>query len=436
MASKKPVTVITGFLGSGKTTLLNYIKKNLTHGRRIAVIENEFAGKGIGVGNELNDSESSFAAVIETESGCLCCDARGDFIKAMKSLLAKSDMFDYIIIETTGMADPAFANTLFTDNELSKLVYLDGIITLVDAKHITPRLDEVKPGGAINEALEQIASADRVILNKCDLVSSSELDTLTTRIRGINGSASILRTKFSEVDLADVLDIKAFDITRMNTNFTNRGPGQHDLSIQSITLELKGALQLTDFEAWLRSIVSRKGDAIYRAKGVVAVAGHAERFVFQGVHSLVEIHAHTQWGDDESPMCRFVFIGKNLDAEEFSRDFENEFGLPLTIPQPPPPVIVPMETPMWFTMLYFLGSFFVAYVLQLGAGCLHDKVVDFFGVETLLGSILGHYLMRLMCVGGTLFTVGAASLLYYATNYVETHDVNCPCCGGDSQPKK
>jgi G3E family GTPase len=202
-----PVTVLTGFLGSGKTTLLNRILTE-QHGKRIAVIENEFGE--VGIDHELvvgADEE-----VFEMNNGCICCTVRGDLIRILPNLLKRKDKFDYILIETTGMADPGpVAQTFFVDDEMQSQLRLDGIVTLVDAKHLPQRLDDS------NEAREQIAFADVIILNKTDLVGEAELAALETRIRGMNAAARILRTTNAAVPMDDVLHVGGFDISRAMT---------------------------------------------------------------------------------------------------------------------------------------------------------------------------------------------------------------------------
>ena len=202
--SRVPVTVLTGFLGSGKTTLLNRILSE-KHGKRIAVIENEFGEVGV-------DSELVIGAeeeLFETNNGCICCTVRGDLIRILGQLMKRRDRFDYIIIETTGMADPGpVAQTFFLDDELKSTFALDAIVTMVDAKHFEQHVDE------LNEPAEQVAFADLVLLNKTDLVDAASLERIENRIRGINGTAKILRTKNADAPIDKVLDVGAFDLTR------------------------------------------------------------------------------------------------------------------------------------------------------------------------------------------------------------------------------
>lgn len=242
---KIPVSVITGFLGSGKTTLLNFIlTKN--HGKRIAVIENEFGEVGVDdrlVKSKFKEDEEIF----EMNNGCICCTVRGDLIRILKSLLKRKDKFDYVLIETTGLADPApVAQTFFVDDDVSAAYELDGIVTVIDAKHILQHLDEIKPEGVENESVEQVAFADRILLNKIDLVSEAELEEVTKKIQIINRAAPIVRTQNSEIDLDKILNIKAFDLKRITTEldpkFLEDQEHQHDLSVSSVGIRFEGAI--------------------------------------------------------------------------------------------------------------------------------------------------------------------------------------------------
>jgi G3E family GTPase len=205
--SRVPVTVLTGFLGSGKTTLLNRILSE-KHGKRIAVIENEFGEVGVDHQLVIGAEEELF----ETNNGCICCTVRGDLIRILGQLLKRRDRFDYILIETTGMADPGpVAQTFFLDDELKNQFQLDAIVTMVDAKHFEQHVDE------LNEPAEQVAFADLVLLNKTDLVDAASLERIERRIRGINGTAKILRTKNADAPIDKVLNVGAFDLQRALT---------------------------------------------------------------------------------------------------------------------------------------------------------------------------------------------------------------------------
>ena len=203
--NKVPVTILTGFLGSGKTTLLNRILTE-EHGRRIAVIENEFGEVGIDQGLVINADEEVF----EMSNGCICCTVRGDLIRVLGNLMKRRDKFDYVLVETTGLADPGpVAQTFFMDDEIRNEFALDGIVTLVDSGHINQQL------GRSDESSEQVAFADVLVLNKTDLISDGELDALESRLRDMNSMAQVLRCEQAEVPIDSVLNLSAFDLDQM-----------------------------------------------------------------------------------------------------------------------------------------------------------------------------------------------------------------------------
>jgi G3E family GTPase len=314
-----PVTVLTGFLGSGKTTLLNRILSE-KHGMRIAVVENEFGEVGIDDGLILTSDEEIF----EMNNGCICCTVRGDLIRILGSLVKRRDKFDRILIETTGLADPApVAQTFFVDDDLRSTCRLDAIITVVDARHSLAHLDETKPEGVENESVEQVAFADRIILNKTDLVDNEELALVERRIRAINGPVSILRAQFAEVPLTEILDVGAFDLDRILANdpaFLVDTDHQHDLSVSSVGIECEGSVDEDRFNTWLQDLLMKRGVDIFRSKGVLSVHGSDCRFIFQGVHMLIDADEGREWGD-EVRMNRLVFIGRNLDRHELESGF-------------------------------------------------------------------------------------------------------------------
>jgi G3E family GTPase len=309
--SKVPVTVLTGFLGSGKTTLLNYILTE-QHGKRIAVIENEFGEVGIDDALVVSADEEVF----EMNNGCICCTVRGDLIRILGNLMRRRDRFDHILIETTGLADPApVAQTFFVDDEVATQLSLDAIVTLVDAKHLLGHLDEVKPVGVENEAVEQVAFADRILINKVDLVTADELNAVETRLRSINALAEIVTSTYAKVDLDKILGVGAFDLSRalnLDPTFLQDGQHLHDTTVSSVGIELDGELDNTKLNAWLGALLREKGVDIFRMKGILAVAGEDRRFVFQGVHMLFDGQPDRPWGE-LARRNRLVFIGRNLD---------------------------------------------------------------------------------------------------------------------------
>jgi len=312
-----PVTVITGFLGSGKTTLLNYILTE-RHGKRIAVIENEFGEIGIDdalVKDKIEGKEELF----EMNNGCICCTVRGDLIRILGRLMEQSEKFDYIMIETTGLADPApIAQTFFTVPELSAKLRLDGIITVIDCKHILQHLNEVKPEGVENESVEQVAFADKILLNKTDLVTPEELEEVKQKISSINKVVDIIPTQHSVVDLDKILNIRAFDLDKImefDPLFLEDQDHSHDLSVSSVGINIQGDLDMDKLNAWMGHILRTQGTDIFRMKGVLSVKGMPEKFVFQGVHMLFDGTPGSVWGKDEKRGNKLVFIGRKLDRE-------------------------------------------------------------------------------------------------------------------------
>ena len=317
-----PVTVLTGFLGAGKTTLLNHILTE-QHGKRIAVIENEFGEVGIDDAIVLDAEEEIF----EMNNGCICCTVRGDLIRILGNLMRRKDRFDQILIETTGLADPApVAQTFFVDDEMADQLRLDAIVTVVDAKHLLPHLDEEKPEGVENEAVEQLAFADRIVLNKIDLADDSELDEVESRIRKVNLLAPIIRTQHGKVDLDAILEIGAFSLDRVladDPEFLDPdAEHQHDLTVTSVGIEVDGDIDIDRLNEWMGNLLGTKGTDIFRSKGILSIAGWEERYVFQGVHMLIDGQAHGTW-DGEERRNRLVFIGRNLDRASLEASFRS-----------------------------------------------------------------------------------------------------------------
>ena len=319
--NRLPVTVITGYLGSGKTTLINYIL-TANHGKRIAVIENEFGEIGIDDALVINAEEEIF----EMNNGCICCTVRGDLIRILGNLMKRKDKFDYILVETTGLADPApVAQTFLVDDEIRSQLKLDAIVTLADAKFLIQHLDDEKEVGIENEAVEQIAFADRVLLNKIDLVSDEERKEVIRRIRLINANAEIIPTTMSQVDLDQVLGVGAFDLSRvleMEPEFLLDTEHQHDLSITSVGIDCEGKVSVQKINEWLGWLLGERGTDIFRMKGILNMWGDDRRFVFQGVHMLFDGTPGKPWGDGEERRNRMVFIGRNLDRQDLERRFK------------------------------------------------------------------------------------------------------------------
>jgi G3E family GTPase len=313
-----PVTIITGFLGSGKTTLLNHILNDNTHGMKFAVIENEFGD--IGVDDKVL-SENVDEEIIEVMNGCICCTVRGDLVKVLKKLHGKVHMFNGIIVETTGLADPApVVQTFFIDDDIQKMYKLDSVITVVDAHNILERLREKKPEGVENESVEQVVFADKIILNKTDLVKEDTLVDIKRELKTLNPVAIILCTQYGKVDPRELLNLQAFDLKRVlefEPDFLTDPDQehQHDTSIVSVACRMEGEVNIEVLQSWIGRLIEEDGANLYRYKGVMAVKGMQAKFVFQGVGMLFTGGFEGAWKKNEDRESRFVFIGKNLDKE-------------------------------------------------------------------------------------------------------------------------
>ncbi|MFE9577101.1 CobW family GTP-binding protein [Nocardia sp. NPDC006044] len=316
--AKIPVTVLTGFLGSGKTTLVNHIL-TANHGHRIAVIENEFGEIPIDNDLVLNADEK----IIEMSNGCcLCCTARTDLIDILRSLLTRSDRFDRVLIETSGLADPnPVAQTFFVDEEVARHFALDAIVTLVDAKHVRAHLAEVDQHGVGSQVVDQIAFADRIVINKIDLVDAETVRAVQDSMRAINATADIITSEYAAVELADVLGIGAFDLTRTmagDPHWLDEDTHQHDPDLTSVGVELDGRVDHRALESWLAAHLAERGADVYRMKGLFAVEDDTRRFVLQGIHTSFEIRPSAPW-PGENRTGKVVFIGRDLDRDELTR---------------------------------------------------------------------------------------------------------------------
>ncbi|CAO3565418.1 unnamed protein product [Mortierella alpina] len=371
-AKKIPITIITGFLGSGKSTLLDYILTE-KHDFKVAVILNEFGDSGgidqamnVGMGGEVVEEW------LELKNGCLCCTVKDNGVLAIENLMKKKGKFDYILLETTGLADPGpIASIFWMDDDLGSDIYLDGIVTLIDSRNVRKELELKKEDGSLNETAKQIAMADRLILNKTDLISKEEADQLEADCRAMNGVAEIVRTVRSKVDLNFVLDISAFDAVRAkeleqaDLALKNVKPGHAhdhddpnhvhgedcghperpsnhlDESITTTTLTFNIAtVDQKLFERWLQMLlwdhqIPNAEDAaeelssgaetdkkldILRVKGILRVADRPQgtKIVIQGVQELYDVkEALTQPGQEELPGAgKVVFIGRGLDDKK------------------------------------------------------------------------------------------------------------------------
>ena len=328
--NKVPAHILTGFLGSGKTTLLNHILRE-THGKRFAVIENEFGE--IGIDDKLIARREDLGAeqIIEMNNGCICCTVRGDLIQGLRSILKKTTLdgnkLDGVIIETTGLADPApVAQTFFADDVIQARMTLDGIITVVDAKHCLQHLHEEKPEGVENEAVEQLAFADRIIVNKTDLVTEAELSELTREVRKINGVAPMIYTQNSKVQVQEIMGIKGFSLDRVlesDAEFLSDQDHQHDQSVSSVGIECAGECDQEKLNNWIAKLLRERGTDIFRTKGVLAVKGCDQRFVFQGIHMIFGGQPQDDWSPGEERVNRLIFIGRNLNRDELQRGFQS-----------------------------------------------------------------------------------------------------------------
>lgn len=338
-ASKIPVTVLTGYLGAGKTTLLNRILSE-NHGKKYAVIVNEFGE--IGIDNDLiveSDEE-----IYEMSNGCVCCTVRGDLIRVISGLMRRAHLLDGILVETTGLADPApVAQTFFTDREIATKTRLDSVIALVDAYHLQDQLKTAP------EVEQQIAFADCIILNKLDLVDAADVDGLKALVQALNPFAKLYVASRGEVDLAEVMNLGGFDLDKvleLSPDFLTveeeerqgehhaEGCGchecktasanprfRHDSAIGSVSLATEKALDGNKLQNWIGELSAVKGQDLLRYKGIFSFDGEDKRIVIQGVHMMLEGKVLSPWKEGEKRYSRFVLIGRNLDPQRLRVEF-------------------------------------------------------------------------------------------------------------------
>lgn len=309
-----PVTVLTGYLGAGKTTLLNRILTH-EHGKKVAVIVNEFGE--VGIDNQLViDADEE---IFEMNNGCICCTVRGDLIRIIGNLMRRRDKFDHLVIETTGLADPApVIQTFFVDEEIQTQLNLDAVVTVVDAKHIWSHWDS-------DEAQEQIAFANVILLNKTDLVEPEQLEKLKQKIRSMNGMVKIYTTQNADIDMDSVLGVKAFDLEQalsIEPELLGEDAHEHDESVFSFAIVESGEVVLEKLNSWLTELLQTQGPSIFRMKGILNVADEDNRFVFQGVHMIFDGRPDRPWKPSETRKNELVFIGRNLNPEQLRQNFK------------------------------------------------------------------------------------------------------------------
>ncbi len=310
-----PVTVLTGYLGACKTTLLNRILTH-EHGKKVAVIINEFGE--VGIDNQLViDVEEE---IFEMNNGCICCTVRGDLIRIIGNLMKRRDKFDHLVIETTGLADPApVIQTFFMDEDVRSQTFLDSVVTVVDAKHIDQHWES-------EEVQEQIAFADVILLNKTDLVSTQALENLKQKIQSMNVMAKLYPTYDANIEIDQILGIEAFSLDHaleIDPEILGEDAHQHDETVISVTIVESGDLNGKKLNSWISELLRNQGPDIFRMKGILSIQGEKNRFVFQGVHMLFDGKADRPWYPQETRKNKLVFIGRNLDEMQLKEGFRD-----------------------------------------------------------------------------------------------------------------
>ena len=326
--SRIPVTLVTGFLGAGKTTLLNHVLGGGS-GRRIVVIENEFGD--VGVDGSLVGAACQ--VLYELNDGCVCCSVREDLIAVFRDLLNRLEDIDHVIIETTGLAEPAPVMRIFELPDVRAAFELDGVVTVVDSAHIEESLDDV------SACLEQIAYADLLILNKIDCVAPDGLESIEAHLKRLNPLASIQRAQHAQVDVDSLLelggrrheeraiphhdhshDVHHHDSHGGHDHAHGGHDHSHDEGIHAVVVELAGDINVAALDVWLGKLARRSDSPLLRMKGVLAVPGDPRRFVFNGVRDVVDVRPGRPW-DSDTRFSRIVMIGRSLDSAKAQAEF-------------------------------------------------------------------------------------------------------------------
>jgi G3E family GTPase len=312
---KIPTTLLAGFLGSGKTTLLNHILSRHDT-RRVGVIVNEFGEVGIDGQLVIGVEED----IVELNNGCICCTVRGDLTRAVGNLLASGRAIDHILIETTGLADPApVIQSFILDETLRSSTELDAIVTVIDARHVVEQLHN-------EQAREQVAFADVILINKVDLVPERSIQELAHLLRSLNPLAKIHRTIGCDIDLGHVIGVRAFDLRnslKLDPELLTVGTHEHDSDISCVSIREQGAVDAVLFTRWLNQLVQSQGKDLLRIKGIIDLEGESRRFVFHGVHMTLDGRPGRPWKREQPRINELVFIGRNLDASALRSGFRD-----------------------------------------------------------------------------------------------------------------